>query len=534
MRTTRLVPRLPLLFAIAACGVVEDTRDGRVGAASARFESAEATLLDFEIDGQLTADTADVSTLRPLIQAQLMYAVGQLNGERSVGRYERLEVSAITATASPAGSFQVLYHAKLPVAWGGTTQPTAYSLILPAAVAAADQIRFTEKYGTNCVDPDGGDLNAGDEPDAGRMFLFYRPQLAGCALDSADVVTLAAKVMPSPDDTTGKYPEYDRIWEDRSLDVTAIFGIEVHDAPGDFGVRAFEDFTNSSELYLASLQADGVKRTTTRAVVDGRRRANLGAKLDDGRVIRIDAISIGLSIEDEGASFDSWYSASTPKADIVLYSGHARHGANVRALMARGTFVPKKYLIWGVNGCDTLAYVDRTLAERRALLNPDDPSGTKYMDTISNVLGAWFHTGDETTMRFIRDIVAAGGVQPAPKTYREIFSGIDRDQLIVVTGEEDNAFGAARAAPTHESVPRRRSPDGGSSPATERSVPAISEGDDSGSCSAGLCGTRHELPTLPAMALVLAIVVRRSLARSQVEVQPIRGQSKRPLAMPLS
>lgn len=334
---------LPLLCALAACGVVDDTRGARIASATARFESAEATLLDFEFEGQLAADTADVTALRPLIGAQLMYAVGQLNGDRSVGRYERLVVSAITATPSAAGGYEVRYHAKLPVAWGGATQPAAYALILPAAVAAADQMRFTQKYGTSCVDPEGGDLNAGDQPDAGRMFLFYRPQRAGCTLDSGDVATMIAKVTPSPDDTTGKYPEYDRIWEDGSLDVTAIFGIELRDADEDFGVKAFEDFTSRSELYLASLQANGAKRTTTRAIVDGRRRANLEAKLNDGRMIRIDAMCIGISIEHEGATFDSWYSASTLRADIVLYSGHAARGANVRALMARGTFVPKKY-----------------------------------------------------------------------------------------------------------------------------------------------------------------------------------------------
>jgi hypothetical protein len=96
--------------------------------------------------------------------------------------------------------------------------------------------------------------------------------------------------------------------------------------------------------------------------------------------------------------------------------------------------------VFVVDGCDTLAYVDRTLAERRAVLNPDDRSGTKYMDTVTNVLGAWFRVGDETAVRFVRRITEAVGPNAAPKTYRQLFAGVDREQHIVVTGEEDNEF----------------------------------------------------------------------------------------------
>ena len=51
---------------------------------------------------------------------------------------------------------------------------------------------------------------------------------------------------------------------------------------------------------------------------------------------------------------------------------------------------PGQYLIWFANGCDTFAYVDRTLIDRRALVNPDDPGGTKYMDTVTNVMAGYF------------------------------------------------------------------------------------------------------------------------------------------------
>lgn len=39
-----------------------------------------------------------------------------------------------------------------------------------------------------------------------------------------------------------------------------------------------------------------------------------------------------------------------------------------------------------MNASDSFAYVDRSLAERRAVLNPDDPGGTKYMDMVTNAM----------------------------------------------------------------------------------------------------------------------------------------------------
>src|SRR5262249_42078241 len=149
---------------------------------------------------------------------QLAYAIGQLNGENSVGWYERLELSAINAVPSATkGRQDVTYHAKLPVAWGGSSQPDSYSLLLPSAVSEDDQLRFAAKYGTSCVDPTAGEVTVS------RMFITYRPRTFGCALDPSDVVTLPARVSRSNVNTHGKYPEYQRIWDDRALNIIAMF-----------------------------------------------------------------------------------------------------------------------------------------------------------------------------------------------------------------------------------------------------------------------------------------------------------------------
>jgi hypothetical protein len=61
------------------------------------------------------------------------------------------------------------------------------------------------------------------------MFLFYRPWQAGCSIDPADPSLATATVAASADNTTDKYPEYRRVWDDGELNVVAMFGRELPD-----------------------------------------------------------------------------------------------------------------------------------------------------------------------------------------------------------------------------------------------------------------------------------------------------------------
>src|SRR5690606_4468881 len=226
---------------------------------------------DFAFDGRLFADTAEPAAVRRLIEAQLMYSVGQLNGDRSVGRHERLALTDVHADEAEDGGYAIRYRATLPVAWGRGSPPSRYVLKLPARIGEADQIEFTRKYGTSCVDPEGGDLNADERVDSGRMFLFYRPERAGCTIAPEDVVTKPAAVALSPENSRDMYPAYHRIWEDDRLDVVAIFGIEIEGRARDAGIAAYEDFLDAAAESLASRQPDVKKRTRTTDDRDGSR-----------------------------------------------------------------------------------------------------------------------------------------------------------------------------------------------------------------------------------------------------------------------
>jgi hypothetical protein len=423
-----LLPLVSVVFgaALAACepARARENEGERAARIHQAFTSNESVLVDFDFDGSILAGSEDDATLRTLIQAQLMYSVGALNADRSVGRYDSLVLSNIVRSANG----EVTYHAHLPVAWGRPgPAPSTYELRLPARAAENDQTAFAAKYGETCVDSEA----AGTGPmHPARMFLFYRPLRPGCVLDTSDVVTLAANVAPSTENTTGKYPEWDRVWDDGELRAVVVFSradLVEKSGTNDLGLHSFYELMTSTTAWAKALGPTALKTE------GGSEGWTLSATFADGRKVVIDARIVASELALEGAAFDAWYDARTPNADLVVYSGHAGLGYNVRALMNKGVFRAGKYVIWAVNGCDTFAYVDRTLAERRALLNADDPSGTKYMDVVSNVMAAWFHTGAETTIALLDGLVS-------PKTFREMFATIDSSQVITVTGEEDNTF----------------------------------------------------------------------------------------------
>ncbi len=506
------------------CGGRTPPETETTGATPQAFDSAESVLLDFDIEGRLVADSADPEVLRRLVQAQLLYSVGALNADVAVGRLERVALSQVTASPrATAGSFLVTYRAVLPVAWSRPDRPPSYTLTLPAQVGEEDQKRFTAKYGKSCVEAGAGVLTAAD---AGRMFYEFRPQREGCALDPSDVVTLSASVSPSKDQTSGKYPEYQRVWEDGALDVVVLFSRSAFESgTDDEGIRAFGDFVGRAEAYLRARQPDPAKVIADAPSPSTERRI---ATLPDGRTVRIDAALVGTRLANDGPALDAWYDALTPSADLIVYSGHAGLGANVRALTSKGTFVPRKYVVWVLNGCDTFAYLDRTLADRRAVLNPDDPDGTRYMDTVSTAMGGFFSSGAATTMTFVDAMVGARDAGSSPRTYRAIFADIDPRQVTVVTGEEDNAFdpstfaapgapsgsGGAASAPSVENDP---APPAAAPPPGD----TASRPDGGGSCGAarvasGSSGIEGALAIVAALAGLLSRRRRSRSARASV------------------
>jgi hypothetical protein len=391
------------------------------------FTSAQATLLEFEFDGELV--TTETFNLRETIQDQLLYTIGHLNEKRSVGRLDTVQVEDIQTTRQDDGTTLVKYHAKLPVAWGSKTNlPKTYELKLPRRIDFEGLQKFSDAYKSSCVDFGAHDVSPGN------LWYYYRPNRSGCKLVDGDIVKLNATVTKSLENTEGKYPEYHKVWEDDQLRVVAIFGKYEDGATtsSDAGIAAYDQFVRTATSSFSGA-------TTTPALTGSAGVANpdvtIEATLANGKKLTINALLVD-NVSSAPQSFYDRYEDLSTDGDIIIYNGHAGLGQNVRALAKRGEFEAGRYQIFMMNGCDTFAYVDGSLAKTRSTINPDDPTGTKYMDMVTNAMPAFFSSMPTATMALVKGLAD----NAKPKTYQELFGGVDSSQVVVVTGEEDNSF----------------------------------------------------------------------------------------------
>ena len=172
--------------------------------------SAIATVLDMSFDGELT--TTRGWGLESQIKDQLLYTIGSLNASNSVGRLDKVVLTNVQRTSLGRGRYRVTYHAQLPVAWGSKTNlPTAYTFTLPRDVSSAGLEAFTTKYKTILRRLRRARRRLGQ-----HVVLLPAPRL-GLLARRGRHRAVTASVAVSPVNTTGKFPEYNKVWEDDAL-----------------------------------------------------------------------------------------------------------------------------------------------------------------------------------------------------------------------------------------------------------------------------------------------------------------------------
>ncbi|TNF24710.1 MAG: hypothetical protein EP329_24465 [Deltaproteobacteria bacterium] len=390
--------------------------------------SAEATFLRFEFDAELV--TSYCWDTKNAIQDQLLYTIGQLNGDKSLGRLDHLDLTDVR-TSNVEGGCKISYHAKMPVAWNKRNPtPESYQLLLPLDVSYSGQEKFTEAHKHDCVEWGAHDV------DTGSMWYYYRPALSGCKIDDAELFKAKATVSPSPLQTTGKYPEYHKVWEDDAFEVVAIFGkYEDGATSGDAGINAYNKFSQliAGELKRFDLTTEPASIPSSPGVAMP--DIVFTANLPGGRTVRVTALLVD-NVRTAGAAFNARYEALSTTADLIVYNGHAGLGSNIRALAQRGEWKAGQYVVVFMNGCDSYAYIDSALAEAHARVNDDDPIGTKYVDLVSNARPSFFASMASATMALVRGLLDYDN----PKTYEQIFGGVDSSEVVLVTGENDNVY----------------------------------------------------------------------------------------------
>jgi hypothetical protein len=406
----------------------EDVATVDTGELEQPFTSDVATLMDFSFTGELTSSYG--TNIKGQVRAQLMYTVGHLNGEKSVARLDKLVLTNTSSVYIGSGLYRIRYTAKLPVAWGSKTGlPSSYTFRLPKRVDQSGQSTFMNRYGTTCNDGDDGSVTLNN------FWYHYRVKPSDCSLAAGDIVTMTATATVSTQNTVAKYPEYQQLWADGALNIVAVFGKYANGATSqsDAGIAAYNEFVYAlRQAYPDAVSVPG----SLPSYEVGPTHTDLTFRFyRSGGWVTVNVFLID-SVTTVSAAWEKRYRELTPGADMILYSGHAGLGANVASLSRKGKWFPNTYQIFFMNGCDTFAYYDDTLPNIRKALNPSDPTGTKYMDFITNAMPAYFHALSEDTMALINAAVR----HTTPTTYQNIFRNMDRVQVVVVTGEEDNVF----------------------------------------------------------------------------------------------
>jgi hypothetical protein len=244
-------------------------------------------------------------------------------------------------------------------------------------------------------------------------------------------------VTPSAIATTGKFPEYDKVWQDGVLRVVAVFGKYEDGATSNYdaGISAYNTFTRMIKNELTPHGLQTIPANVPYAPGVDLPDITFTAQIDADHAIEVVALLVD-NVRTAGYAFDQRYAQLSQDADLIAYNGHSGLGANIRALARKGHWVTGQYAIVFMNGCDTYAYVDSSLADAHAAVNPDDPVGTKYVDIVMNAMPAYFREDAPATMAIIRGLLRFD----APRTYEQIFVEIDSSQVVLVSGEQDNTF----------------------------------------------------------------------------------------------
>lgn len=413
--------RVLLLAASAtaiACGSTGDAESGSEDA----ITSNDGKVVELRFQGEVVGRKDD--TARKAIASQLQYLNGILTTDVRGNAQAAMPVLSNVRETVDGDKKRITYEAAVAAVWPKRSEPPAsYELTLPRDTTALAS--FNAKYDGRC-----GVNEYGRE----TFWHDFNPKAPGCTIDAGDVVTATASVAPHSQLTQDKYPEYDQVWSDDALDVVAVFGIISSNTPSDEGAR-------TREKLLAEVQAslDTSERTEAPATRGVLAESTVrGTKTIDGRARTVNVTAFLVQeASSAGSAFDERYEAATATADLVVYEGHSGLGQNINALARHTGATAGKYQLVYFYGCQTLAYLEPTMLERRITLNGEarDPEGTKFLDVIATALPA-YGDGGRSTLGLYRALLEPA----APKTFNQLIDGISSLHLVTVFGEHDNTF----------------------------------------------------------------------------------------------
>lgn len=411
---------LPVLATVAAGCTTSEADDG---ATQDAITSNDGGALEFSFEGEVVAPKDQVA--RQAIVAQLQYLNGLLvTDARANGQVGLVTLTGVQEAVTGATK-RIKYKAALPVLWQkGRAQPEQYELVLPLDITKLSA--FNDKYDGKCGTNEYG---------RSTFWHDFNPKQTGCTLAAEDVHRVKASVKVHPQKTTGKYPEYDKVWADDRLDVVVVVGVITSNSPSDEGYREFD--STLAEMRRRLTESDLKVHPASASVI--RHETLTGKAKVDGASKSVSVTALFVEeVKSTGADFDAIYGPASEKADLIIYSGHSGLGANIKGIADRTKVVKDKYQLVYMNGCQTFSYLGNELHEKKIAANgaSRDPLGTKYLDVVANALPAYGDAG-KTSLTLYDAMLEYG---TAPKTYNKMLEDFSAVNFVAIFGEDDNTF----------------------------------------------------------------------------------------------
>lgn len=426
----------PLLLvsalALAACS--SSSSEDLAATDPSAFQGTVSNLVEMTFDTEVRAPSKREA--ERLIDAQLYWLVGPFHELGGDPRLSWAETTKTGETTTDGDVSVAKFAVKMSVAWPKSVAiPSRYEIILPKHLDSTKQSAFFDKYKDTCIDHD-------HDQDWSNAWYNFNPKRSGCTLADADVIKISAKTVKKQDNTVDTYPEYDRIWADKKFQVVAVFG---RDEPGstnddDAGALEYKKYVNGLKAQTGLSDVQVNEETFDDAGQPGK-QTTIDAKLAGDRTLH--AVVFLLSKPSwSGEEFASRYNPATEEADYVAYAGHAGLGGNIQKLQSLGKFKAGQYQVFVYDGCDTFAYIDKTLFDKKKAANgvANDPEGTKDLDLVLNALPTPWTSGDPSVLKLTRALID----DARPTKFEAILQMFPRSAAPVIVGDEDNAFSPQR------------------------------------------------------------------------------------------
>ncbi len=405
-----------------------------------RFFAANSREASMEYQGTVmlnSLSTPDEAAVRKQIEKQVPFLFGILSANQQQGVPKRdHKIQLISTQLARAGVYAIQYKFVGTIQIEGNLP--SVRLLLPVNPSTIHQDAAKTPA---CLDE--------GHPDAHYFWYYYNPRKPGCGLKEGIHYNIVSALLKYKLNTQATYPEYAKLIDSKNvITINIIFGMDDGSKSlnpmesYDYNAYNYRDF-RAGQLMQGFKSKIYSKTDVTKLVGTSPQTPyieELTKAIPNRPTVRI-LMFFGPIDSYSGVTFHRYLAASLKAASVTIYTGHSGLGEYLDIKLIEKSIggkleLPKdRYQIVFWNGCSSYPYYNQMYFDLKTTMQ--DPTGTKNMDAIANGLATLF-TAIEPSSSALVNAVSLWAETGKRTSYQEIITAADTDNLISVSGDEDN------------------------------------------------------------------------------------------------